>query len=140
MKFYNNNLVDIPAALYLGLIFQSFSYFSSKYTLVAKRNLCTNHFWNIYNIMDYTLFSTKKSNFGSFWFIKKNEKRMKWFIAVHFWFILVHFCDFKNHKDFFYFFTFFLFFSYQEYVKNMFFYVFFQKKTYFFFIRKTKGF
>ncbi len=33
MKFYNNGFVDIPAALYLGLIFTVFSYFSSKITI-----------------------------------------------------------------------------------------------------------
>ena len=33
MKFYNNGFVDIPAALYLGLIFTVFSFFSSKITI-----------------------------------------------------------------------------------------------------------
>lgn len=33
LKFYNNGFVDIPAALYLGLIFTVFSFFSSKITI-----------------------------------------------------------------------------------------------------------
>ena len=36
MKFYNNGYVDIPAAIYLGLIFTVVSYFSSKYTVKAN--------------------------------------------------------------------------------------------------------
>ena len=33
MKFYNSGFVDIPAALYLGVIFTIFSYFSSRITI-----------------------------------------------------------------------------------------------------------
>lgn len=39
IKFYNNGYVDIPAALYLGLIFTIFSYFSSKYTISANEKI-----------------------------------------------------------------------------------------------------
>ena len=36
IKFYRNGYVDIPAALYLGLVFTIFSYYSSKYTILAN--------------------------------------------------------------------------------------------------------
>ena len=39
IKFYNNGYVDISAALYLGLIFTIFSYFSSKYTISANEKI-----------------------------------------------------------------------------------------------------
>ena len=39
MKFYNNGYVDIPAALYLGVIFTFFSYFSSKVTISINETL-----------------------------------------------------------------------------------------------------
>ena len=39
IKFYNNGYVNIPAALYLGLIFTIFSYFSSKYTISANEKI-----------------------------------------------------------------------------------------------------
>ena len=39
MKFYNNGYVDIPAALYLGIIFTLFSYFSSKITITINEKL-----------------------------------------------------------------------------------------------------
>ena len=39
MKFYNNGYVDIPAALYLGVIFTFFSYFSSKLTISINETL-----------------------------------------------------------------------------------------------------
>jgi uncharacterized protein len=39
IKFYNNGYVDIPAALYLGLVFTIFSYFSSKYTISANEKI-----------------------------------------------------------------------------------------------------
>ena len=39
IKFYNNGYVNIPAALYLGLVFTIFSYFSSKYTISANEKI-----------------------------------------------------------------------------------------------------
>ena len=36
IKFYRNGYVDIPAALYLGLVFTIFSYYSSRYTILAN--------------------------------------------------------------------------------------------------------
>ncbi len=39
MKFYKNGYVDIPAALYLGIIFTLFSYFSSKITININETL-----------------------------------------------------------------------------------------------------
>ncbi len=39
MKFYNNGYVDILAALYLGVIFTFFSYFSSKITISINETL-----------------------------------------------------------------------------------------------------
>ena len=39
IKFYNNGYVDIPAALYLGLVFTVFSYYSSKYTISTNEKI-----------------------------------------------------------------------------------------------------
>ena len=39
IKFYNNGYVDIPAALYLGLVFTIFSYYSSRYTIVTNEKI-----------------------------------------------------------------------------------------------------
>ena len=44
MKFYNNGYVDIPAALYLGIIFTLFSYFSSKITITINETLLRKTF------------------------------------------------------------------------------------------------
>lgn len=39
LKFYNKGNVDLFAALYMGLIFTIFSFFSSKFTLTINTNI-----------------------------------------------------------------------------------------------------
>ena len=50
MKFYNNGFVDIPAALYLGLIFTVFSFFSSKIT-VKLNDLLLRRIFGVFTII-----------------------------------------------------------------------------------------
>ena len=61
IKFYNNGYVDIPAALYLGLIFTIFSYFSSKYTISANEKLIRIIF-GLFTVVSgfYIMFGTKE--------------------------------------------------------------------------------
>ena len=61
IKFYNNGFVDIPAALYLGLIFTIFSYFSSKYTIGAKE-IYVRTIFGIFTILSglYIIFNKEK--------------------------------------------------------------------------------
>lgn len=39
LEYYNNDYVDVKAALYLGLIFIIFAWISSKYTIKVDQNL-----------------------------------------------------------------------------------------------------
>ncbi len=39
LEYYNNDYVDVKAALYLGLIFTIFAWISSKYTIKVDQNL-----------------------------------------------------------------------------------------------------
>ena len=50
MKFYNNGFVDIPAALYLGLIFTLFSFFSSRIT-VKLNDLLLRRIFGVFTII-----------------------------------------------------------------------------------------
>lgn len=50
MKFYNNGFVDIPAALYLGLIFTVFSFFSSRIT-VKLNDLLLRRIFGVFTII-----------------------------------------------------------------------------------------
>jgi uncharacterized protein len=61
MKFYNNGYVDIPAALYLGVIFTVVSYFSSNYTVKANNDILRLIF-GIFTILAgfYIIFNKEK--------------------------------------------------------------------------------
>ena len=61
IKFYNNGYVDIPAALYLGVIFTVVSYFSSKYTVKANNDILRLIF-GIFTILSgfYIIFNKEK--------------------------------------------------------------------------------
>ena len=59
LKFYNNGYVDIKAALYLGLIFTIFSYYSSKLTIKINELLLRKIF-GIFTILSGIYISFSK--------------------------------------------------------------------------------
>ena len=59
LKFYNNGYVDIKAALYLGLIFTIFSYFSSRIT-IKMNDLLLRRIFGIFTILSGIYISFSK--------------------------------------------------------------------------------
>ena len=59
LKFYNNGYVDIKAALYLGLVFTIFSYFSSRIT-INMNELLLRRIFGIFTILSGIYISFSK--------------------------------------------------------------------------------
>lgn len=59
LKFYNNGYVDIKAALYLGIIFTVFSYFSSRLTININE-LLLRRIFGIFTILSGIYISFSK--------------------------------------------------------------------------------
>jgi hypothetical protein len=59
LKFYNKGNVDLFAALYMGLIFTIFSFFSSKFTLTINTNILRKIFGLFTILAGFYIFFSK---------------------------------------------------------------------------------